>query len=1000
MPLRDDYSDGMLRIKGRGGWWSKGCAVCAEANPTWRCGDCFGNRMLCTHCVIERHRDEPLHLLEEWEDDYFSPRTCRDLGLRYQIGHPRGEECPFVHLMRPTKKVKARVDEKGFVVLHNNAIHVLDVDFCGCPGAVSEVDQLLNIGWYPATPKDPSTAATLSLLRRFHKLNLQARLPAYDFYNTLVILTNAAGLLKVPNRLPQFMDMVREYRHLQMCKRAGRGHDPEGIAATQPGELAIPCRACPHPEINLPEDWEEAPPEIAWIYRLMLSEDANFKMKGRDRSSRQKDPTLGPGWAYMVASDAYLEYLVKHIDEEEISHCVSFAALWSANNKRAKGLRASGIGSVSCARHEIFRPLGTGDLQKGERYSNMDYIFFSSLIGITLLTVVASYDIACQWGRNFWKRAKGMPEKLQLPAWLEVIFKVPKFHLPPHVKKCHGPYSFNYTKGVGRTDGEGVERNWSWLNWAARSISVMGPGARDDTIDDLCGFSNWKKTVDLGNSLLRKMVLAIPQAMIHSRAFHAFTDGLRDGHEEDLLKWEKMVRAWEMDHDAESPYEYAEVEATTMAEVMHRISEEEHARVVQNGAAALQVKPAAFIIAGMEIQQTQSAVQLETKRRHRTTIQATALQRSRTLLLGKVSALHDVQATYMPGLRPWIAQQNPALPEGSTAQPETIPIYLPSSLPAAVREAICVPELTAQEERLREAQAGEALRDLRSGLRTRTFAHQFKRKHTSGQGMYTKSRELLDAIEDRIRGAAARYRAARTALFALRGPGPWTEVLRELQKEDIRGMNERLMNAEEKEENRKARVLAGLSGDGKDDEVDDFGEPVDLTVLFNLEMGEGRRNLSWIWYSGSIGGTDVNADGQLHEDIRIEWTKARARADRWQEEVILLEEEMRRVLEFCAWKARWWDQRVAPARGEGRAPITPELAEGLRAYALAQAARERAWGQVWTAKWAAVRARATLVMRDQVQDVTEGVLVPLEVELDEEDNEEDGFGGFDEDDDV
>ncbi|KAJ7794870.1 hypothetical protein B0H14DRAFT_2276544, partial [Mycena olivaceomarginata] len=89
------------------------------------------------------------------------------------------------------------------------------------------------------------------LLRRFHKLNLQARVPAYDFYNTLVILTNAAGSKKLPNRLPQFMNMVREYHHLQMCKRAGRGHDPAGISATQPGELAIPCHACPHPGINL-----------------------------------------------------------------------------------------------------------------------------------------------------------------------------------------------------------------------------------------------------------------------------------------------------------------------------------------------------------------------------------------------------------------------------------------------------------------------------------------------------------------------------------------------------------------------------------------------------------------------------------------------------------------------------------------------------------------------------------------------------------------------------
>lgn len=129
----------------------------------------------------------------------------------------------------------------------------------------------------------------------------------------------------------------------------------------------------------------------------------------------------------------------------------------------------------------------------------MDYLFFSGLIGITLLTVLASYSIACQWSCNFWKRTKKMPEELQLPDWVEIIFKVPKFHLPPMSRNAMAhPYSFNYTKGVGRTNGEGVERNWSWLNGAARSVSVMGPGAQEDTIDNLCGFSNWKKTVDLG----------------------------------------------------------------------------------------------------------------------------------------------------------------------------------------------------------------------------------------------------------------------------------------------------------------------------------------------------------------------------------------------------------------------------------------------------------------------------------------------------------------------
>jgi hypothetical protein len=55
------------------------------------------------------------------------------------------------------------------------------------------------------------------------------------------------------------MRMMREWRFLKMMKRAGRGHDPAGIAATKPGECAVLCPACPQPGINLPEDWKYAP---------------------------------------------------------------------------------------------------------------------------------------------------------------------------------------------------------------------------------------------------------------------------------------------------------------------------------------------------------------------------------------------------------------------------------------------------------------------------------------------------------------------------------------------------------------------------------------------------------------------------------------------------------------------------------------------------------------------------------------------------------------------
>ena len=159
-----------------------------------------------------------------------------------------------------------------------------------------------------------------------------------------------------------------------------------------------------------------------------------------------------------------------------------------------------------------------GDLQKGERYAipplyicfslkwpqfvryaNMDYIFFASVMGMAFQLISASYDIACQWATRLFSRmnAPTMPEWLHLAPSTTVKFFVPKFHLPGHIVKCQAPFSFNFAPGVGRTDGEGVERNWSVLNGIARSVSMMGPGGRWDTLDDFCNYANWRKTVAL-----------------------------------------------------------------------------------------------------------------------------------------------------------------------------------------------------------------------------------------------------------------------------------------------------------------------------------------------------------------------------------------------------------------------------------------------------------------------------------------------------------------------
>ena len=70
--------------------------------------------------------------------------------------------------------------------------------------------------------------------------------------------------------------------------------------------------------------------------------------------------------------------------------------------------------------------------------------------------------------------------------------------------------------------------------------------------------------------------------------------------------------------------------------------------------------------------------------------------------------------------------------------------------------------------------------------------------------------------------------------------------------------------------------------------------------------GETWRTLSWIWTMKSRTASD---DDDTDDILRSEWAKSRARANRCKEEVLLLREEMQRVLVFLEWKSEWWLQR-------------------------------------------------------------------------------------------
>ena len=106
------------------------------------------------------------------------------LGLTLQLGHPEGDPCPY-----PSKKHQ-------LTVFDLSGVHQVVVQFCTCDpiNAAARREQLIDETWFPATLVRPNTVFTFTLLDFFHQLQTQNKTNLYDFYNSIVRLSDSAGL--------------------------------------------------------------------------------------------------------------------------------------------------------------------------------------------------------------------------------------------------------------------------------------------------------------------------------------------------------------------------------------------------------------------------------------------------------------------------------------------------------------------------------------------------------------------------------------------------------------------------------------------------------------------------------------------------------------------------------------------------------------------------------------------------------------------------------------
>ncbi|THU94960.1 hypothetical protein K435DRAFT_667355, partial [Dendrothele bispora CBS 962.96] len=888
----DSYLAELLRIDGR--HYSISQITCPDCSTSvvlvgYRCLGCEDSQLYCKACLVKKHTPNPFHKIQHWNGTFFCRDTLHNLGFVLSLGHPTGQIYPCSSL----------APVKTLVVLDMTGVHTLNVLYCHCFQAQDEVRQLLRSQLYPATQTSPRTAATFRLLEHFHLLSFVSKVSAREYYCSLERMTDNTSSVSVLDRYRELLRMVRQWRLLKLLKRHGRGHDETGYAGTKRGECVVRCAPCPHPGVNLPIDWlvclSIKLTRFRWLYRLFLAMDANFRCVRLQVSSEAADPSLNRGSAYIIEAGTAHNHICtfgKKIPDD-ISTCSNHKALKLASMRRDPGLAVTGLATTDCSRHDAKLPCSCTDLQAGERYVNMDLTLLSTLQQTDIDEAVGSYDIMCMFLSKFSQRTLTYPLNLRpkFPA-TSFVGLIPKFHLPAHREDCHLNFNFNYTPRVGRTDGEGVERGWAVTNTLASSIKVMGPGSRHDVLDDHFGARNWIK-----RTMFPKQFLAWAKENSDSReeavtSFKIFDAGIPEA---TRTEWRQAVENWEKDpKQYPNPY-MPTVKPITFDKVRLRLAEAKACELVRSpalDAVNQEASLSSLLIEGLDFRELQRKMAQELAGATKGT------ENAKSKILEKANSLRrriDVWCNTQGLHFPAAVVVRRKLSQGVSSNSVTeIPLLLPSDLIRHV--AIPLSALKLQWE-LEYALAEDTLETIRQGLLQRTYLYKWKDRYTHGQRSSTRSSATIARLQDRINNSATHYRISRKALGSLAPfveAAGWDNVLKDLKPEDIRPLN-------------------------RDD--------VDPDLQVQLTRDPSLKAPSWIW---CMQGINREGEAEMQDALRIGWCKARACALRYQEECLLLQEEMRRILQTYDFEANTWTER---ANDTPSTMVSLEYLEGRKAYA-------------------------------------------------------------------
>ncbi|EHS63459.1 uncharacterized protein PGTG_21590 [Puccinia graminis f. sp. tritici CRL 75-36-700-3] len=369
------------------------------------------------------------------------------------------------------------------------------INFCSCtPDAI----RLLQLGYLAGSPIHPQTAFSLPLLI-FHN----------HLWNNCHV-----GALPFTVAMTQFLEPRSQRLHARNHQHARDLRKPFTAALTDQKILAsLSCPACFGPQPLSTSMYPETTRD-----RLVVCLDGNFQHRHHSKASQNHEQLCTPkiflGQAEVDQATCLIrEREMKDNTPEQVDQCTQShkAADDKRNESTWKGCDDTGLMGC-CCRHDA--AIYLANIHKSGEQRCFPLAILQRLLSVIEPTrqVGVLYDIGCSLDKFINLRKLLEKDRPRLKFGTSV------FHAYVHNWNCQLDYHPRFNKGWGLSDGEGLERMWSYLSPLVSPLRYATRNHRLASIAHQLAHHNRKGIKQL-STLLGKRNPHSPNNRNYTRAF-------------------------------------------------------------------------------------------------------------------------------------------------------------------------------------------------------------------------------------------------------------------------------------------------------------------------------------------------------------------------------------------------------------------------------------------------------------------------------------------------